>query len=79
MKSIIHEDVVETLVKSFDESQLREISFAFNPDCDDITDTICKIEEVLFEREGCISLLEDKLKELSGRMEELVADLDKES
>jgi len=45
MKAIIHENAIEKLMEHFNEEQLREISFALNPDSEDIYSTLCNIEE----------------------------------
>jgi len=69
--NIINPDVVEILKENFTSEQIREISFAFNPDCADITDTICKIEEGKIEYEEMIMDLKERLKEVSEQMSDI--------
>ncbi len=71
MKMIIHEDVMEKLSEHFNDDQLREISFAFNPDCENLADTICKLEDEHFEREEMLTDLKKKIKEMAEQMEEI--------
>ena len=45
MKRIIHEDAMDRLKEHFNNEQLREISFALNPDSENLDWTLYHIEE----------------------------------
>jgi len=64
MREIIHEDAIERLQEQFNADQLREISFALNPDSENLDWTIYHIEENKLELDSEIDDLKERVTDL---------------
>jgi len=67
-KIIINPEAIERLQEHFNADQLREISFALNPDCENLGDTLCKMDETIWKMETDIEDLEEEVLDLSMQL-----------